>query len=237
MTDEEFQALLSAVKGKRSKVVIQHLLEHGFITTEDLEKTYGYAHPPRAIRDVREQGIPLESFSTKDSVGRTIAAYRFADYTQLQHNIAAGRRTFSKQFKHRLYEGQNGICAICSQQYEERYLQIDHRVPYQVAGDTSRDPKDFMLICGSCNRAKSWSCEHCRNWLIYKRPELCLSCYWAQPTVYLHIALVESRRVDLQWSGEEITTYDMLVRNALAVGLSLADYIKALLRETLNRSE
>jgi hypothetical protein len=42
--------------------VIDHILQYGFITTEDLENTYGYNHPPRAARDVREAGIPLETF-------------------------------------------------------------------------------------------------------------------------------------------------------------------------------
>ena len=42
-----------------------YILKHGHITTEELEETYGYDHPPRAARDVREQGIPLETFILK----------------------------------------------------------------------------------------------------------------------------------------------------------------------------
>lgn len=45
---------------------------------------------------------------------------------------------------------------------DERDLQIDHRVPYEVAGESNElKTEDFMLLCGSANRAKSWSCEHC----------------------------------------------------------------------------
>ena len=46
---------------------------------------------------------------------------------------------------------------------DERVLQIDHRVPYEVGGDDKSEtlnPDDFMLLSGSANRAKSWSCEH-----------------------------------------------------------------------------
>ena len=58
---KEFIKLLQSVKAKRPKTVIDHILKHGQITTEELKDTYGYNHPPRAARDVREQGIPLKT--------------------------------------------------------------------------------------------------------------------------------------------------------------------------------
>ena len=39
---EEFLELLQTITNKRAKVVIGHILKNGFITTEDLENTYGY---------------------------------------------------------------------------------------------------------------------------------------------------------------------------------------------------
>ncbi len=71
---KEIKRLLKQIANKRARIVIEHILSHGFITTEELEKTYGYNHPPRAARDVRESGIPLETFRVKDTDGRTIAA-------------------------------------------------------------------------------------------------------------------------------------------------------------------
>ena len=76
--------LLEKISNKRARIVIEHILENGFITTEQLEKQYGYNHPPRAARDVRESGIPLETFRVKDSAGRIIAAYRFGDLNQVR---------------------------------------------------------------------------------------------------------------------------------------------------------
>lgn len=42
-----FLERLKAVKGKRSRTVVDHILKHGHITTEDLKDTYRYDHPPR----------------------------------------------------------------------------------------------------------------------------------------------------------------------------------------------
>ena len=126
------------------------------LTTEELENTYGYNHPPRAARDVREAGIPLQTFKVKSGKGKNIAAYKFGNLEELQTNRIAGRIQFSKDFKHELYEASGGGCQICNGKFEERYLQVDHRVPYEVGGDiTDRNPEHFMLLCGSCNRAKS----------------------------------------------------------------------------------
>lgn len=39
---KEFLEYVQSITNKRAKIVIDHILVHGFITTEDLEKTYGY---------------------------------------------------------------------------------------------------------------------------------------------------------------------------------------------------
>ena len=71
---KEFLEHIKSITNKRAKIVIDHILKHGFITTEDLETTYSYNHPPRAARDVREAGIPLETFNIKSKSGKSIAA-------------------------------------------------------------------------------------------------------------------------------------------------------------------
>jgi len=55
---KEFTKLCKKVTAKRPKTVIDHILKHGFITTQELKDKYGYNHPPRAVRDVKENGIP-----------------------------------------------------------------------------------------------------------------------------------------------------------------------------------
>ena len=157
---EDFIEKLKSVSAKRPKTVIDHILKHGFVTTEELNELYNYDHAPRAARDVRELGIPLETFRVKGKSGRMIAAYRFGDPSTVRDGKIGGRKAWSKEFKNQLVSINGERCAICFTRYEERYLQIDHRVPYEVGGDPKNglNLTDFMLMCGSCNRAKSWSC-------------------------------------------------------------------------------
>lgn len=217
--------------------MIDHILKNGFITTADLEKKYGYNHPPRAARDVREAGIPLKTFRVKDKTGRSIAAYKFGDINKVQKNKLSGRAVFSKDFKKALYESHQEKCHICSGSFESRYLQIDHRVPYEITGDEAANQKnvdDFMLLCGSCNRAKSWSCEHCANWQKEKDAEICKQCYWGSPESYLHIALKQVRRLDIHWEGHgEIESYERIKALAKREKTHLPDFVKKVLHKSI----
>jgi hypothetical protein len=227
----EFLAHIKSINNKRAKIVIDHIMLHGFITTEDLEKTYGYSHPPRAARDVRETGIPLETFKVKSKEGKAISAYKFGDISKIQLNKVDGRILFPKEFKKKLSEQGNGKCFICTGEFEDRYLQVDHRVPYEIGGDTTdtRNIEAFMLLCGSCNRAKSWSCEHCDNWKTQKNPSSCLQCYWGRPTNYNHIALKQIRRMDLHWNSDEVKFYDAIKVIADHNRIDLPSFVKKLI--------
>ena len=234
---KDFLAYVQSITNKRAKIVIDHILKHGFITTDDLQTKYGYTHAPRAAMDVKDAGIPIETFKVKSNIsGRQIGAYKFGDIATLQINRVAGRIPFSKDFKHDLYNSIGGRCQICNGIFQERYLQIDHRIPYEVAGDlTDREPAHFMLLCGSCNRAKSWSCEHCNNWRTVKKPPMCMECYWGNPTNYNHIAMEQVRRLDLQWNGDEIKYYDALKIIADQNNLELPEFIKKIIADITKR--
>ena len=230
----DFLERLKLVTKKRPKAVIDHILEHGFVTTEELSTQYGYEHAPRAARDVREEGIPLETFRVQNSAGRSIGAYRFGDLSLIRKDRIGGRIAFSKKFKQELAEQDGLRCTICSTAYEDRYLQVDHRIPYEIAGDDSagdRSLQDYMLLCASYNRAKSWSCEHCENWLVEKKPDLCATCYWASPKDYQHIALRLMRRLDVTCDENEITVYERLKRRAHETQEALPDFVKAVLEK------
>jgi hypothetical protein len=234
----EFLEFLRQVKGKRPRTVIDHILKHGFITTEDLKERYGYNHPPRAARDVREHGIPLVTFRVVGSDGRKIAAYKFGDPDQIQKDKLGGRTTIPKPFKDDLIDSHGSRCAICLEEYEANLLQLDHRVPYEVGGaktDAERVIEDYMLLCGSCNRAKSWSCEQCENWHTLQSVETCRSCYWANPEIYSHIAMKSVRRIDIVWTGEEVPEFDRLKRRVEQHEETIQDYIKAVLARHLQK--
>lgn len=232
--DPRILEIADKVISKRPKTVIDHIKKHGYISNEDLKDTYGYNHPPRAIRDVREQGIPLETFKVPDKTGRKIAAYRFGDPEQIVQHKLGGRLTFSKAFKQKLLERDGCRCSICSEKYDDRYLTIDHRVPYEVAGDSAADervPAAFMLVCGTCQRKKSWSCEQCDNWKVTKALDVCQSCYWASPENYTHLAGKRIRRAEIVWSDDEVEIFDKLSQTAGDKGLSIQEVIKRLVQE------
>ena len=173
----------------------------------------GYEHAPRAARDVREQGIPLETFRVKDSNGRNIAAYRFGDPTKSEDKLSktAGRTMLSKALKKALIEKYGSKCFIYLQPMEERLLQVDHRIPYEIGGEQDEhDVNCFMLLSPSANRAKSWTCEHCPNWE-QKNPDYCMKCFWAHPEEYTHIAGKEQRQIILTFTGDEIEDYIRLI--------------------------
>jgi len=225
-----FLARLKAVTAKRPKMVIQHILKHGFVTTEDL-KNLGYEHAPRAARDVRELGIPLETFRVKDSTGRNIAAYRFGNPDEMSDNVSktAGRTVLSSALKKALVEKYGAKCFIYLQAMDERILQVDHRVPYEIGGENDAGDLDcYMLLSPSANRAKSWTCEHCPNWE-RKDASFCVRCFWAHPEHYTHVAGKEQRQIVITFTGDEIEDYNRLIA---LVGMDKAEEtIKSLIEK------
>ena len=231
--DEKVLELARKVTAHRAKVVIDHIIKHGHITTEDLKETYGYNHPPRAAADVRDQGVPLETFKVTGSDGRKIAAYRFGDSSKIEDGKLGGRKILPKHLKKSLIEQAGSRCAITTEMYDETHLQIDHRIPYRVAGDdtgSERNPDDFMLLSGSAQRQKSWACEHCTNYLTTKDINVCKTCYWAYPEQFEHIATKQERRVDLTFNGKDIELYEELKRKSIENNSSIQEELKKMIK-------
>lgn len=204
---------LNAITDKRPATVIQHILKHGFITTEELKNKYGYEHAPRAARDVRERGVNLVTYRVKGSDGRNIAAYKFGDpvFDENKLSKVGGRTALSQALKKSLVDKYGSVCFIYLQPMEERLLQVDHRIPYEIGGEQDENNIDcFMLLSPSANRAKSWTCEHCSNWF-FKDPTMCKKCFWAHPEEYSHIAGKEERQIIITFTDNEIEDYNRLI--------------------------
>ena len=224
---KELLEKISTVTAIRPKTILDHLVKHGSITTEEITSLYGYEHAPRAIRDVREEGIPIQ---TKRVIvnNKRIAQYVFGDPSQIEHNKLGGRQVFSKKFKQELLTKYGSRCAITLEPYDPNYLQIDHRIPYEVAGEGSgeeRSPEQFMLLCASAQRQKSWECEHCFNLLKDKNVNTCQTCYWAHPEGYSHVAGRYERHIDLIFQEEEIAILERIEETAKSEGLTLKQYL------------
>lgn len=151
--------------------------------------------------------------------------------------MLSGRTAFSSNLKTALVEKHGGRCSIYLESFPERELQIDHRVPFEIAGDSGApcsDIGEYMLVCASANRAKSWSCEHSENWM-QKKVETCRSCYWASPESY--VAMQDIRRLDVLWLNEEAPEYDELRQQAARSRQRMPEYAKSVLRDHLSRKK
>jgi hypothetical protein len=226
---EELLARIKGVTNKRARLVLDKIVENGRISTEELAEL-GYNHPPRAARDVRELGISLKTIKVKHSDGRSIGAY----VLDLEGALVGkdGRSAMPKKKRDALVKAAGSRCQICG---GERNLQVDHRIPYEVAGESQSSEKDpYQILDGTCNRKKSWSCEHCHNWIELKDLDICRTCYWANSENYTHVAMEQQRRVDLVWIGDEVHDFEQLKAAALRDQRSVHNEIKELLKRNLS---
>ncbi|MDY4670455.1 MAG: hypothetical protein SO415_10775 [Oliverpabstia sp.] len=230
---QDFVDTLNAVTNKRARFVIDTILEKGYCSTEDL-KNEGYEHAPRAARDVRELGIPLETFKTKDSSGKNIAAYRFGNWEEAkrtnQLSKTSGRTQLTEKLKSALLKKYGAKCNLYGEEYPARLLQPDHRIPYEIGGDPENimDLDRFMLLSPSANRDKSWTCEHCDNWK-KKDISMCKECYYAYPENYSHIAGRMERRINVTFGEKDMQLYDILFEMANANESTCEEELKRLI--------
>ena len=236
MTHPKILEIANKVTAKRPKTVIDHIIEYGSIDNEILKETYGYNHPPRAIRDVRETGIPIITEKTTGTDGRRIAKYRFGDPDKIENFKIGGRQTFSKKFKEDLVNFYGSIDTVTGISYEARYLQIDHRIPFEIAGDSLGDEQTiekFMLLSGASQRQKSWSCENCVNFKENKSLETCSTCYWASPEDYDHIALRHIKSHTLIFEKSNFEMFEKLNNICANEGTDMNTKILSLIRDHL----
>lgn len=227
---KEILTAIETVKNKRARFVLDRIVTQGYVTTEEI-RAAGYTHEPRAARDVRELGFPLQTAKTLHSNGRTIASYSIPSDGKMNLRKRGRQLLGKKQWAELLLESRSE-CAICRGTTD---LQADHRVPYEVGGEPADDDlSHFQVLCGSCNRKKSWSCESCANWRVEKDSAVCKRCYWGSPDLYVHIATKPVRRVDLEWVGDETKIHDQIVRNAEREGLSVASFIKKKMKQVVS---
>lgn len=232
--NEDLKKVLDAVTNKRARFVIDTILKKGFCSTEDL-KNGGYEHAPRAARDVRELGIPLDTFKIKNSSGKTIAAYKFGDWEAAkktnQLSKVSGRTQITEKLKSALIDRYGAKCHLYGEEYPARLLQPDHRVPYEIGGDPidMLNTDYFMLLSPSANRDKSWACEHCPNWTP-KNIDMCKTCYYAYPEEYQHIAGVREKKLDLVFSSEDIDLFNEIVEEANLHNTSYQSIVKRMIK-------
>ncbi len=218
-------ARIATVTNKRARFVLESIVKNGSVTTEEINHA-GYDHPPRAVQDAKDLGFRIKRFTVKHTNGRAIAAYTFDDGELDPTKV--GRRALPKKERDAIINRAGAKCQICS---FDRNLQVDHRIPYEVAGETLIDQEHpFQVLCGSCNRKKSWDCEHCRNRLDTRDADVCRSCYWADPATYTHVAMHQQRRADVVWSESEIKKFEEIRIEAIRHNRTVSEQINDVLK-------
>lgn len=211
---KEFLDKVRSVNSKRARFVVNEILEFGFCTTKRIQEA-GYDHPPRAARDVKECGIELITERYSDpSANRPLGVYIFGDFNaNPMSSKTSGRQVLSDSLKDQLINKYGSKCFIYLEELPKTKLQVDHRIPYEIAGEQDTSNIDnFMLLSASANRRKSWECENCPNW-VDKSTSVCELCFWAHPESYSHIACMEGRQIFFRLDNNAATVeYDGLVK-------------------------
>lgn len=232
------ETVIAEGKNKRAIAVLKVLLDKGSISTDELNEM-GYNHPPRAVGDVRDAGIPIVTGRTKSKrTGRQMGVYMFGDPAQIQAGRVGGRSALPKSFKAALLARYGSIDVITGAKLDERVLQIDHRIPYRIAGDIGlqgHDVEAYMLLDASSQRAKSWSCEQCPNMAI-RSQETCQTCFWAYPENHKHVATKQMRRTDVAWQGLDVSVHDKLDQIARQRGNTIAELLREAARQIASNS-
>ena len=58
-----------------------------------------------------------------------------------------------------------------------------------------------------------------------------MSCYWATPEDFAHIALELIRHLDIVWKGKEVPEYDRLLELSKHAQKDFPDFVKEALRD------
>ena len=214
---------------KRAILVLSLLLRNGSVTTAEVQAR-GYDHPPRAFGDVRDAGFPLLREWFTDEQGRRMGRYRFGNSEDIRAGRFHGRTAIPKPFRNRLLAHYGEMDCITGALLPATMLQVDHRIPYRVAGDPETPTwliEDFMLLDASSQRSKSWSCE---NWKSILDTAICRTCFWAFPESYTHVAMEDVRRTDVVWRGSDIHLHDRIKDRADAEGITMAEALLRLIR-------
>ena len=139
---------------------------------------------------MRERGFQLETLYYKADNGRAMAVYVLGDFVQTQKQTKShGRMAINSKIKKELLKKHGNICSIWLEKIPAEELQVDHRIPFEIAGEVDEigNYESYMLVSASENRQKSWTCEHCNNWQV-KNKNTCKTCFWAYPENYTHVA-------------------------------------------------
>lgn len=201
----------------RQRKALHLMLEHGWVTLQQVRDPWGdysaYATPERAIKDLGDLGITLESEAVPGE--GVVQRYRFVSRPD---QLRRARRNLTG-VRSALIERDGPACHRCQRELDPDKLQVDHRIPVLVAGERDELELDaFVLLCATCNRRKGFTCQKCPNGKETQDPETCATCYWAFGERHDHDATEDVRRLAGQLRGEAAGAFDVIQGAANNVG-------------------
>lgn len=120
---------------KRAREALEIMIQEGSVTTVDLKNRFGFNHPPRAMGDLKDAGVPFTKTMVKvEGESRRVARYELLD----DINVAKAnkpRKVIPKKVKTELIAKYGKQCQICGGTFSSQALQVDHRIPFRINGD------------------------------------------------------------------------------------------------------
>ena len=183
------------------------------------QETRLYGDPSKTVDELRNEGFPRDTdqsergtyinVSREDMYGNKQEHYQLLNRQQSLID-RVGRSQIPDKYKSKLYEKSNYTCMNCGQQYEQRYLAPDHRVPSIVEAD-NLNQHNFLdvlqTLCVRCNQVKRESCKKCQ----YEHN--CSQCAWAYPERY---GITEATKIRLEKIAKSkgLLTEELMVKIA-----------------------
>ena len=138
---EYFQAVIDWIKAT-------------FPTYRNSMKSVDWGSLYRNFQDCKIDPVKLESeieeLLDDEEVQRESGIYPYV-LTRAQKHL--NLRAFDARMKRRMYRKQDGICAICKNEFALSEMEADHITPWIEGGKTVED--NCQMLCRKCNREKS----------------------------------------------------------------------------------
>ena len=101
-------------------------------------------------RDPADIEREVEKLLDDEDVQRESGIYPYIFTRDKRH---LNLRAFDVRLKRRVYRRQNGVCAICKNEFEISDMEADHITPWSEGGKTIAE--NCQMLCKKCNREKA----------------------------------------------------------------------------------
>ena len=129
-------------------------IESTFTTYRSSMKGVDWGSLYNAYKDAELNPVKIEAeveeLLDDDEVQRESGIYPYV-LTHEAKNL--NLRSFDDRMKRRIYRKQNGICAICKDEFKLKEMEPDHITPWSEGGKTVE--ANCQMLCKKCNREKS----------------------------------------------------------------------------------